>query len=47
MKKIRERARAHAKKMMNFDVAVQTTLAETYSDLEGEMASSFGKGKWR
>ena len=44
MKKIRERATAHAKKMMNFDVAVQTTLAETYSDLEGEMAS-FGKGK--
>jgi hypothetical protein len=44
MKKIRKRASAHAKKMMNFDVAVQTTLAETYSDLEGEMAS-FGKGK--
>ena len=44
MTKIRDRARAHAKKMMNFDVAVQTTLAETYSDLEGEMAS-FGKGK--
>ncbi len=44
MTKIRDRARAHAKKMMNFDVAIQTTLAETCSDLEGKMAS-FGKGK--
>ncbi len=44
MAKIQERAKAHAKKMMNFDVAVQTTLAESWSELEGEMAS-FGKGK--
>jgi hypothetical protein len=42
--KVHDRARTHAKKMMNFDVAVQTTLAETCSDLEDEMAS-FGKGK--
>jgi hypothetical protein len=44
MKKIQARAVAHAKKMMNFDIAVQTTLAETWGELEGEMAS-FGKGK--
>ena len=39
MKKIQARAVAHAKKMMNFDIAVQTTLAETWGELEGEMAS--------
>ncbi len=44
MAKIQKRAKTHAKKMMNFDVAVQTTLAETWSELEGKMAS-FGKGK--
>ncbi len=44
MAKIQERAKAQAKKIMNFDVAVQTTMAKTWSELEGEMAS-FGKGK--
>jgi hypothetical protein len=39
-----EKARAHAKKVMNFDDAVQASLAETGSDLEGKIAS-FGKGQ--
>ena len=44
MEKIQKRAKAHSKKMHNFDIAVQTALAETWRELEGEIAS-FGKGK--
>jgi hypothetical protein len=39
-----EKARLHAQKMMNFDVAVQTTLAKDNSELNGEIAA-FGNSK--
>ena len=39
-----EKARAAAKKMANFDVAVETALAGSRSDLDVEIAS-FGKAK--
>jgi hypothetical protein len=39
-----EKARLHAKKMMDLDVAVQTKLANTNSELNGEIAA-FGNSK--
>jgi hypothetical protein len=42
--KMNEKARAAAKKMANFDAAVETTLAGSRSDLDVEIAS-FGKAK--
>ena len=43
-KKMNDKARAQATKMNNFDVAVETQLAESRSDLESEIAS-FGSTK--
>jgi hypothetical protein len=44
MAKKNENARLHANKMMDLDVAVQTKLANTNSELNGKMAA-FGNGK--